>query len=127
MNWTEPLRVEDLFGIDETRGGYDAVLARIRLALRNAAWAQAEALLMRAAAFAADDPAYLNLAGLLWEARGNDRLARHFYGRAIHADPAYEPAQQNMRRLYELRTFGRTIQPPALGHAQRADARPRGP
>ena len=77
--------------------------------------AGAEALLMRAAPLACDDAAFYNLAGLLWEARGDERAAKKFYGRAIRRDRKYPPAQQNMRRLYELRTFGHTRQCVALG------------
>jgi tetratricopeptide (TPR) repeat protein len=95
--------------------GYDCLLALTRAALRGGRWDEAEALLMKAAPIAQDDAAFCNLAGILWEARGNVRLARKFYGRAIAADGHYGPAQQNMRRLFELDRFGRTRQPAALG------------
>jgi hypothetical protein len=95
--------------------GYQATLARARLAMRRENWDQAEALLMRAGPIAGEDPAYFNLVGVLWEVRGNQCLARKFYGKAIWADSGYPAAQQNMRRLYELWTFGRTRQIVALG------------
>ena len=95
--------------------GYEQVLSLARAAMRRGAWADAEALLMKAAPIARGDAAFCNLAGLLWEARGDERLARKFYGKAIAADRHYEAAQQNMRRLYELDTFGRSSLPAALG------------
>jgi Flp pilus assembly protein TadD len=95
--------------------GYEQVLSLARAAMRRGAWADAEALLMKGAPIARGDAAFCNLAGLLWEARGDERLARKFYGEAIAADRHYEAAQQNMRRLYELATFGRSCQAAALG------------
>lgn len=58
---------------------------------------------------------WLNLMGLICESRGDWRRARQFYGRAMRADRAFAPAEQNMRRWYELFTFGRTNLPVALG------------
>ena len=95
--------------------GYEQALSLARAAMRRGGWAEAEALLMKAAPLAGGDAAFCNLVGILWEARGDHRRARKFYGDAIRADGRYEPAQQNMRRLYELATFGRTSQPVALG------------
>ena len=95
--------------------GYDATLSAARAALRREAWAEAEALLMRAGPMGTSDPAFNNLLGILWEVRGNEKAARRYYGRAIRADGHYAPAQQNMRRLYELNTFGRSSERVALG------------
>jgi tetratricopeptide (TPR) repeat protein len=95
--------------------GYNDVLLDACRALRAGEWAQAEALLMRAAPLAGDDAAFLNLAGVAAEARRDLRSARAFYSRAIRTNPRFEPAQQNMRRLFELSRFGRTCQPAALG------------
>ena len=95
--------------------GYRATLAMVRAALRGEQWSEAEALLMRAGAIAGKDPAFFNLVGILREVEGNKEAAAEFYGRAIRADSEYEPAQQNMRRLYELRKFGQTAQAVLLG------------
>lgn len=62
-----------------------------------------------------DDAERLNLLGVISEARLQWKAARRLYGRAIRADRHYAPAQQNMRRLYELHTFGRSAEPVALG------------
>ncbi|TMB86806.1 MAG: potassium-transporting ATPase subunit C [Chloroflexi bacterium] len=37
---------------------------------------------------------------------------------AISIAPRFGPAQQNMRRLYELHSFGRSQEPLALGDAE---------
>jgi hypothetical protein len=65
----------------------------------------------------ARDAACLNLLGVLCEARGQHPLAKRFYGSAIRADRRFDPAQQNMRRLYELDTFGSTARVPRVGDA----------
>src|SRR5437762_14056738 len=95
--------------------GYRSTLAMVRNALRDQHWGEAEALLMRAGAIAGHDPAFFNLVGVLREVEGNKSAAAEFYGKAISADANYEPAQQNMRRLFELRNFGHTDQAVALG------------
>jgi tetratricopeptide (TPR) repeat protein len=66
----------------------------------------------------ARDPAYLNLLGVVCEARREWEAARRFYGVALSIDPAYPPAQHNLQRFYELRTFGRSGQPVALGDCE---------
>jgi DNA-binding NtrC family response regulator len=48
----------------------------------------------------------LNLTGVLAESVHDYDRARRYYGRAIRLDRTYEPAQQNMRRLFELDHFG---------------------
>ncbi len=95
--------------------GYRATLGMVRAALRREDWVEAEALLMRAGAIAGNDPAFFNLVGILREVEGNKEAAADFYGRAIRSDSDYAPAQQNMRRLYELRKFGQTDQAVLLG------------
>jgi CheY-like chemotaxis protein len=100
---------------DEEADGYAGVLARVRRALRAADFATAEGLLLKAADLARDDAAYYNLLGIIYEARKQRRLAKKFYGKAMRANRGYVPAQQNMRRLYELDTFGRTASGVALG------------
>ncbi|HEX8915052.1 MAG TPA: response regulator [Humisphaera sp.] len=98
------------------RPTYDQVLDRVRTALREGQMTDAESLLMRAGSIAADDDAaFLNLAGVFHEAMGRRPAAKRYYGKAIRANGRYEPAQQNMRRLFELDRFGRTKQLVALG------------
>jgi CheY-like chemotaxis protein len=100
----------------ETAGGYDGVLERVRVALRGADRATAETLLMRAADLSAGREApYFNLLGVLYEIQRNWRLAKKFYQKAMRADRAYGPAETNVRRIYELESFGRTVHAIALG------------
>lgn len=61
------------------------------------------------------DARCLNLMGIVHEARRDWRMARKFYGRAIAADIRLADAQQNMRRIFELFTFGDSREPIALG------------
>jgi CheY-like chemotaxis protein len=95
---------------------YEEVLNRIRRAMRSEDFASAESLLMKASD-RGEKPtaAYFNLLGVLYEVQRKWRLAKKCYGRAIRADKHYEPAQANMRRIYELYTFGRSKQIVLLG------------
>jgi DNA-binding response OmpR family regulator len=107
----------------ELAGGYEAVLGRVRRALRAEDMATAESLLMRVADLSGGrGAAYFNLLAVLYEVQGNWRLAKKFYGKAIHADRQYEPAQKNMRRMYELESFGATKQVVALGDEKEPSA-----
>jgi len=100
---------------DPLAGGYAGVLDRVRKLLRLAKYTDAETLLMKAADLSHKDAAYFNLLGVLYESQRQWRLARKFYGKAIAADKRYEPAQRNMRRLYELTQFGSSREPVTLG------------
>lgn len=100
---------------DLLAGGYEAVLDRARKALRLAKYTDAESLMMKAADLAHHDAAYFNLLGVLYEAQRQWRLAKKFYGKAIAEDKSYEPAQKNMRRIYELERFGKSNEAVTLG------------
>jgi DNA-binding response OmpR family regulator len=56
-----------------------------------------------------------NLAGVLAESLEDYDKAKKYYGRAIKLDKNYEPAQQNMRRLFEVDQFGSSKEPVNLG------------
>lgn len=56
-----------------------------------------------------------NLAGVLFEMQEDYDRAKKYYGHAIKLDKHYEPAQQNMRRIYELFHFGSSKEPFNLG------------
>jgi tetratricopeptide (TPR) repeat protein len=97
-------------------GIYEEALVRIRKALRLADYSSAEALLEKAAVRKNQHTAeYFNLLGVLYEAHQRWRLARKCYSRAIAADKKFEPAQANMRRLFELKVYGRSSQGVMLG------------
>jgi CheY-like chemotaxis protein len=103
-------------------GGYDRVLERIRIALHAADLDSAQTLLETAAECRNQQAAeYFNLLGVLYEAQRRWRVARKCYGRAIATDGKYQPAQSNMRRLYELHTFGKSSQPVELGEIKTGD------
>jgi DNA-binding response OmpR family regulator len=95
---------------------YEQVLGRIRRALRSEDFSSAETLLMKAADRKEQhSAAYFNLLGILYEVQHKWRLAKKCYGKAMSADKTYQPAQENMRRIYELYTFGHSKQPVILG------------
>jgi CheY-like chemotaxis protein len=97
-------------------GGYEQVLNRVRSALHTADIEGAQSLLEIASQRRNQQAAeYFNLLGVLYEAQRKWRLARKCYGRAISTEGKYEPAQSNMRRLYELHTYGKSSEPVALG------------
>lgn len=52
-----------------------------------------------------------NLAGVLAEMREDYDKAKRYYGQAIKIDSHFEPAQQNMRRIFELFQFGESKEP----------------
>ena len=58
-----------------------------------------------------DSPQALNLAGVMFEMREEFDQARRYYGRAIKVSKDFEPAQANMRRIYELFHLGSSKEP----------------
>jgi FixJ family two-component response regulator len=58
-----------------------------------------------------DSPQALNLAGVMFEMREEYDQARRYYGRAIKLSKNFEPAQANMRRIFELFHFGSSEEP----------------
>ncbi len=56
-----------------------------------------------------------NLRGVLHEMRGDYDGAKAAYGRAIKLKGRYEPAQENMKRIFELFTFGSSERPFQVG------------
>jgi FixJ family two-component response regulator len=56
-----------------------------------------------------------NLVGILAEIHEDYKQAKKYYGQAIRLDKSYEPAQQNMRRLFEVDHFGSSKEPVNLG------------
>jgi DNA-binding response OmpR family regulator len=103
-------------------GSYGEVLQAVRTALRCGEFAAAEAGLMKAGVIADNDPAFLNLAGVLHEAHGRTESARHFYEKAALLNDQYRPAQENLRRLTDLRRRGSTERKVAFGDDDLLDA-----
>jgi DNA-binding response OmpR family regulator len=101
--------------IQAPEGTYGQVLQEVRRSLRAGEFATAEAALMKAGTITDDDPAFLNLAGILHESHGRVKSARHFYEKAAALDRSYRPAQENLKRLGELRRRGHTQRKVAFG------------
>jgi FixJ family two-component response regulator len=74
-------------------------------------FAAARANLISALELNPDSPQALNLAGVMFEMREEFEQARRYYGRAIKVNKDFEPAQSNMRRIYELFHFGSSKEP----------------
>jgi tetratricopeptide (TPR) repeat protein len=75
-----------------------------------------EAEVLLAARDGADrDSVWLNLRGVLYEAQGDWRRAKRHFSKAVRRDRNCAAAWQNLRRLYELYTFGHTTETIALG------------
>jgi DNA-binding NtrC family response regulator len=64
-----------------------------------------------------DSPEVFNLGGVLFELLEDYERAKRYYGQAIRLNKNYEPAQQNMRRIYELFQFGSSKEPYNLGES----------
>jgi hypothetical protein len=92
-----------------------ACIEEARIAIRLGALDEAQAILLRSGGPVCLGPAGANLLGIICECRGLNSQARRWYGRAIRADRRYEPAQQNMRRLFELDTYGHCRDSASLG------------
>ena len=75
----------------------------------------AKSHILRALELNKNSPEAFNLAGVLAELTGDYDRARKCYGQAIKINKRYEPAQQNMRRIFELFHFGSSTEPFHLG------------
>ena len=102
----------------DLRGAQESFAAHItaaRLALNLQAFAKARVHLVKAMELNPQSVEAFNLAGVLAELLQDFDKARKYYGRAIKLDKHYEPAQQNMRRLFEVHLCGSTDEPISLG------------
>lgn len=112
---------------DSEGSDFNGVLASVRAALRSGTLSAAESLLMRAGTIADDDPAFLNLAGVLHESRGRVGSALRFYEKAAASNYDYRAAQENMLRLKELRKSGLTRREVCLGDEAVCEGHAAGP
>ena len=100
-----------------------AAVARLICALiRGGHYEDARAMLKPCLERCPDHAPFLNLAGAVCEAESDWRMARRYYGRAVAADRRSADAQQNLRRIFELFTYGASREPIALGD-ESADGR----
>src|ERR1700721_120208 len=123
----KPLRPEDLRRIvaeilkrhapqkEEPAETFDAHIVAAKRCLNLRSFAMARIHLLKAMELNTKSVEAFNLAGVLAEMLDEVDKAKKYYGRAIKLNKNYEPAQQNMRRLFELQNFGRASEPLNLG------------
>ena len=123
----KPLRPDDLRSIvaeivkrhagrDEPPGEtFHAHINAAKRCLNLRAFAKARLHLVKALELNAKSPEAFNLAGVLAEVLEEFDKAKKYYGQAIKLNKNYEPAQQNMRRLFEVDHFGSSKEPVNLG------------
>ncbi len=97
------------------RDDYASQLSEAKRLLNLRAFDPSWKHLARALELNPGSPEALNLAGVYFEMQEDYDRARNLYGKAIKYGPYYEPAQQNMRRIYELFQFGSSKEPFAFG------------
>jgi len=90
---------------------FDYFLRCAKRAINLRDFAAARRNLISALEINADSPQALNLAGVMFEMREEFDQARRYYGHAIKISKDFEPAQANMRRIYELFHFGSSEEP----------------
>jgi DNA-binding NtrC family response regulator len=90
---------------------FDYFLRCAKRAINLRDFAAARRNLVSALEIDPNSPQALNLAGVMFEMREEFDQARRYYGRAIKVSKDFEPAQANMRRIYELFHFGSSQEP----------------
>jgi DNA-binding response OmpR family regulator len=123
----KPLRPEDLRSIvseilkrhagqdDSSTETFSAHIVAAKRSLNLRAFGKARLHLVKALELNAKSAEAYNLAGVLAEVLEDYDHAKKYYGQAIKLDKKYEPAQQNMRRLFEVDHFGSSKEPVNLG------------
>jgi|ERR1700730_4528329 DNA-binding NtrC family response regulator len=101
--------------IELSEENFAAHITAARRALNLQAFAKARVHLVKAMELNPESVEAFNLAGVLAELLQDYDKARKYYGQAIKIDKHYEPAQQNMRRVFEVHNFGSTDEPLSLG------------
>jgi FixJ family two-component response regulator len=97
------------------RDDFASQLSEAKRLLNLQAFGIAWTYLARTLELNSKSPDALNLAGVFFEMQEDYERARKLYGKAIKYGPYYEPAQQNMRRIFELFHFGSSREPLAFG------------
>jgi DNA-binding response OmpR family regulator len=100
--------------VEPKRDDFDTHIVTAKRLLNLQDFAGAKEHLVRALELDTNAEAF-NLAGVLFEMQEDYDRAKKYYGQAIKADKNYEPAQQNMRRAFELFQFGSSKEPLSLG------------
>ncbi len=128
----KPLRPEDLRRIvaeivkrhapqkDQPAENFSSHIVAAKRCLNLRSFALARIHLVKALELNTKSVEAFNLAGVLAEMLDDEDKAKKYYGQAIKLDKNYEPAQQNMRRLFELQNFGSSSEPINLGGTERS-------
>ena len=123
----KPLRPKDLRRIvaeilkrhapqkDHPAESYNSHIIAAKRCLNLRSFEMARIHLVKALELNTESVEAFNLAGVLAEMLDDIDKAWKCYGQAIKFDKDYEPAQQNMRRLFELQHFGSSSEPFNLG------------
>jgi response regulator RpfG family c-di-GMP phosphodiesterase len=94
---------------------FDELVEAAKRSLNLREFSEARKYIARALEIRSDSPEVFNLGGVLFEMLEDYDRAKRYYGQAIRLQRNYEPAQQNMRRIYELFQFGSSQEPFNLG------------
>jgi FixJ family two-component response regulator len=90
---------------------FDYYLRCAKRAINLRDFAAAKRDLVKALELNPNSPSAFNLVGVMLEMREEYEQAKRYYGQAIKIDKHFEPAQQNMRRIFELFRFGSSKEP----------------
>jgi DNA-binding response OmpR family regulator len=100
---------------DASAGTFSAHIVAAKRCLNLRAFAKARQHLVKALELNAKSAEAFNLASVLAEVLEDYDKAKKYYEQAIKLEKDYEPAQQNMRRLFEVDHFGSSKEPVSLG------------
>jgi len=90
---------------------FEQTIRRAKRAINLRDFGLARRHLVEALEINPNSPQAFNLYGVTLEMRGDYEEAKRYYGQAIKIDRNFEPAQQNMRRIFELFNFGSSNEP----------------
>jgi DNA-binding response OmpR family regulator len=90
---------------------FDYYLRCAKRAINLRDFASAKLKLVKALELDPNSPQAFNLVGVMLEMREEYDQAKRYYGQAIKLDKNFEPAQQNMRRIFDLFNFGSSKEP----------------
>jgi DNA-binding response OmpR family regulator len=96
---------------------FDAHVQAAKRLLNLRQFGKAREHIVKALEIRTDSEEIFNLGGVLFEMLEDYDRAKRYYGQAIKLNKNYEPAQQNMRRIYELFQFGSSKEPFNLGES----------
>jgi DNA-binding response OmpR family regulator len=102
------------------RDDFDSHIVTAQRLLNLRDFGRAQKHLVRALELNDKSAEAFNLAGVLFEMKEDYDRAKKYYGQAIKLNKRYKPAQQNMRRIFDLFHFGSSQEPVAMGDDQPA-------